>query len=98
MFVLKRPGETIALLTAAGFTQAAVAPIDTTLVLGGGGNVDDSLDFLLGMGMVRGLLGRLDGEALEQAIAEVRAALAERPVPGVGVMLGAAGCLASARN
>lgn len=98
MFALKRPDETISLLTATGFTQTVVAPIDTTLVLGGGGTVDDSLDFLLGMGMVRGLLGRLDGEARDQAIAEVRSALAERHVPGVGVTLGAAGWLVSARN
>ena len=98
MFSLKRPDETIALLTAAGFTQADVAPVETTLVLAGGGTVDDSLDFLLGMGMVRGVLGRVDGDEREQAIADVRSVLAERYVPDVGVTLGAAGWLASARN
>jgi SAM-dependent methyltransferase len=57
-----------------------------------------SLEFLLGMGMVRGLLGRLaDGER-EQAVQEARSALAERHEPGVGVTLGAAGWLVSARN
>jgi len=75
-----------------------VAPIDTTLVLAGGATVDDSLDFLLGMGMVRGLLGRIDGDEREQAIADVRSALAERHVPDVGVTLGAAGWLVSAHN
>jgi SAM-dependent methyltransferase len=98
MFALKRPDETIALLTAAGFTRADVAPIDTTLLLGGGGTVDDSLDFLLGMGMVRGLLGHVDGDEREQAVADVRSALADRYVPGVGVTLGAAGWLVSARS
>jgi SAM-dependent methyltransferase len=98
MFALKRPDETVALLTAAGFTQVDVAPIDTTLLLGGGGTVDDSFDFLLGMGMVRGLLGRVDGDEREQALAGVRTALAERSVPDTGVTLGAAGWLVSARN
>lgn len=98
MFALKRPDETVALLTAAGFTEAEVAPIETSLVLGGGGTVEESLEFLLGMGMVRGVLGRADGDEREQAIADVRSALAERHVPDVGVTLGAAGWLASARN
>ncbi|MGA7759224.1 MAG: methyltransferase domain-containing protein [Ilumatobacteraceae bacterium] len=98
MFALKRPDETVALLTAAGFTEAEVAPIETSLVLGGGGTVEESLEFLLGMGMVRGVLGRVDGDEREQAIADVRSALAERHVPDVGVTLGAAGWLASARN
>jgi len=97
MFALMRPDETIALLEAAGFTEVDVDPITTTVLLAGGDTVEESLDFLLGMGMVRGLLGRLDGDAREQAVEEIRAALADRYEPDVGVTLGAAGWLVSAR-
>ena len=97
MFALERPDETITLLEAAGFTQVDVEPITTTVLLAGGDTVEESLDFLLGMGMVRGLLGRLDGDVHEQAIEEIRTTLTERYEPDVGVTLGAAGWLVSAR-
>ena len=98
MFSLKRPDETIALLEAAEFTQVAVEPITTTVLLAGGGKVEESLDFLLGMGMVRGLINRLDEDAREQAIDEIGKALADRYEPGLGITLGAAGYLVSARR
>ena len=98
MFALEQPDETIALLEAAGFTEVDVEPIMTTVLLAGGDTVEESLDFLLGMGMVRGLLGRLDGDARDQAIEEIRTTLAERYEPDVGVRLGAAGWLVSARR
>ena len=46
----------VALLEAAGFGQVEVEPVVTTVLLAGGGTVDESLEFLLGMGMVKGLL------------------------------------------
>lgn len=98
MFALKNPDEITALLTGVGFTQVAVEPISTTILLAGGGPLEDSLDFLLGMGMVRGLLGRLEDDAREAAVDEIRATLAEHYEEGVGVRLGAAGWLASAHN
>ena len=98
MFSLEQPDETIALLEAAGFTEVDVEPIMTTVLLAGGDPVEESLDFLLGMGMVRGLLGRLDGDARDQAIEQIRTTLAERYEADVGVRLGAAGWLVSARR
>jgi SAM-dependent methyltransferase len=98
MFAFKRPDETIALLEGVGFTEVDVEPVTTTVLLAGGGPVEESLDFLLGMGMVRGLLGRLDDNARHQAIGEIRAALVERFELDVGVRLGAAGWLVSARR
>lgn len=98
MFALKRSDETTELLEAAGYTHVVVEPISTTVLLGGGGEPDESIEFLLGMGMVRGLLGRLDNHARETAVAEIRADLAERYEAGVGVTLGAAGWLVSASN
>jgi SAM-dependent methyltransferase len=98
MFALKKPDEMTALLTEVGFTQVAVDPVSTTILLAGGGTLDESLEFLLGMGMVRGLLGRLEDDARAAAVDEIRATLADHHEPGVGVRLGAAGWLASAHR
>ena len=57
MFVLMDQHETTALLQAAGFTEVAFESLAPTILVGGGGTVDQSIDFLLGMGMVRGLIG-----------------------------------------
>ncbi|HUW01615.1 MAG TPA: methyltransferase domain-containing protein [Acidimicrobiales bacterium] len=98
MFALKHPRETTALLIGAGFTEVSVEPVSTTILLAGGEGLDESVDFLLGMGMVRGLLGRLAGDEREAALAEIRSTLAEHYEAGVGVRLGAAGWLASAHT
>ena len=98
MFALKHPDETTALLTGVGFTEVSVEPVSTTILLAGGEGLDESVDFLLGMGMVRGLLGRLEGDKHEAALDEIRATLAEHYEPDVGVRLGAAGWLVSAHN
>jgi SAM-dependent methyltransferase len=98
MFALKKPDEVTALLTGVGFTQVAVKPVSTTILLAGGGTLDESLEFLLGMGMVRGLLGLLEDDRRDAAVDEIRTTLAEHYEPGVGVWLGAAGWLASAHR
>jgi SAM-dependent methyltransferase len=96
MFALKDPDETSALLTVGGFNGIEVEPIAPTIVLGGGGTLDDSMEFLLGMGMVRGLLGRVEAGDRPAAMEALRASLAERYEPGIGVGVGAAGWLVSA--
>ena len=48
--------------------------------------------------LVRGLLGRLEDDAHDAAVDEIRATLAEHYEPGVGVRLGVAGWLASAHS
>lgn len=98
MFSLKDPDETAALLGAAGFTQVEVEPILPSILLGGGGTLDESIDFLLGTGIVRGLLGLAEPDARAAAIEVVRASLADRYEPGVGVRLGAGGWLVTARR
>jgi SAM-dependent methyltransferase len=98
MFALKKPDEVTALLTGVGFTQVAVKPVSTTILLAGGGTLDESLEFLLGMGMVRGLLGLLEDDRRDAAVDEIRTTLAEHYEPGVGVWLGAAAWLASAHR
>ncbi len=98
MFALKQPSEIVSLLADAGFIDVSVEPVNPSLLLAGGAPVEESLDFLLGMGMVRGLLGRLDDEQRHAAIGEIRATLDQRYDAGVGVRLGAAGWLVSAHN
>lgn len=96
MFALQDPEETSDLLGAAGFTSVEVEPLSPAVVLGGGGTLDGSLDFLLGTGMTRGLLSRVDADGRPGVIADVRAALTERYEPGTGVRLGTAGWLVTA--
>ncbi len=98
MFALKDPDETTALLDGAGLTQIEIEPISPTILLGGGGTLDESVQFLLEMGIVRGLLGRLEPEARAAAIESVRGELAQRYESGVGIRLGTGALLVSARK
>jgi len=54
MFALKNPEETKAVLDGAGFIQIETEPISPSVLLGGGGTLDESIEFLLGMGIARG--------------------------------------------
>jgi hypothetical protein len=65
-------------------------------VLRGGGTVDESLEFLLGMGMAKGSLGRVDASDRDEIVAQLRLALSERQERGVGVRLGTGALLVSA--
>ena len=96
MFALKNQDETKALLEAAGFAEVAFEPLAPDILIGGGGTVDESMDFLLGMGMVRGLVGFAGADARDKVIEAVRSSLSERYEPGVGVRLGAGALLVTA--
>lgn len=98
MFALRDGSEIAGLLDAAGFADVAIEPFSPDLLLGGGGSVDESADFLLGMGIVRGLLGRLDPQQRESAIRVVREELADRHEAGVGIRLTAGVWLVSATS
>lgn len=98
MFALKDRAETAALLDAAGFVDITVEPIGPSLLLGGGGSPDESTDFLFGMGIVRGLLGRLDADQQESAMSAVRNEIGRRHEAGSGVRLGAGVWVVSARS
>jgi ubiquinone/menaquinone biosynthesis C-methylase UbiE len=98
MFAFKDAAETSALLDAVGFLDITVEPFAPALLLGGGGSPDESADFLFGMGIVRGLLGRLDAEQRDSAMRDVRDELRRRHEAGVGVRLGAGVWLVSARS
>ena len=98
MFAHKNADEVSELLAAAGFTDFEVEPVTPDILIAGGATVDEAAAFLLGMGIVRGLLGRLDDEARGEAVARVSSTLADHYTEGSGVMIGAAGWLYSART
>jgi ubiquinone/menaquinone biosynthesis C-methylase UbiE len=98
MFALMDRDETTALLEAAGFTQVAFETLAPSILIGGGGTVDESMDFLLGMGMVRGLLGLAGADAHDKVVDAVRSSLTERYEPGVGVRLGAGAWMVTASS
>lgn len=96
MFALKDADEIRTLLGAAGFGGIEVTSVTPTIVLGGGGTLDDSLRFLLGTGIVKGLLSGVPDGHRDSAIATIRDALEARHATHTGVSLGAAGWLVSA--
>ena len=98
MFALKDQDETTALLETAGFTDVVFVPLAPTILIGGGGTVDQSMDFVLGMGMVRGLVGLAGTDAHDKVVEAVRLSLIERYEPGVGLRFGAGAWLVTART
>ena len=90
MFALCRPDEIMTVLGSAGFDHVECQPYTPTMLLGGGGTLDDSLHFLLGGGMPRGLLGFVDQSERDDVLRIVRAELADRYEEGIGVGLRAA--------
>ena len=66
------------------------------ITLGGGGTLDETLEFLLGTGIARALVDGAQPDAKQLAISAVSAALAEIYEPGRGVALGTGAWLVSA--
>jgi SAM-dependent methyltransferase len=98
MFSLRHPGEIAELLSSAGFSKPRCESLTPSIVLGGGGTIEESMDFLFGMGMVKGLLGLAPSSASDAIRSEVRAALELHLEPGVGVRVGAAAWLVAAQS
>ena len=97
MFALARPDDITTLLRAAGFGEVACHSCTPAILLGGGGGPDDSVDFLFEMGMPKGLLGFVDGDGRDDVVRTARSALNERYHEGVGIRLGAAAWVVTAR-
>ncbi len=85
MFALMDQDETTALLESAGFSNVALESLAPTILIGGGGTVDQSMEFLLGMGMARGVIGLAGTDAHDEVVEAVRLSLTERYEPDVGV-------------
>ena len=98
MFSLCDPGEIASVLQSAGFEHVECDPLTPTVLVGGGGTLDESVDFLFGMGMARGLIGLVGPDDHDAVIDAVRRELAERYEPNIGLRLGTAAWLVSART
>jgi ubiquinone/menaquinone biosynthesis C-methylase UbiE len=98
MFSLQDSNEITALLDASGFAQIEIESISPTILLGGGGTLEEAFEFLLGMGIARGLLSPVDDGARDETTQTIRASLAQRYEPGVGVRLGTGAWLVTARK
>lgn len=96
MFSLADRDHLVSVLSAAGFADIDVESVSPEIVLGGGGNLDETLEFLLGTGIARALLDGAQPDARQRAISAVSAALAEIYEPGRGVALGTGAWLVSA--
>jgi SAM-dependent methyltransferase len=97
MFALSEPDEIRTLLGAAGFDKVECDSYTPTIVLGGGGGLEDSVDFLLSGGMPRGLLALVDPSARDDVLRTVHAALADRFQDGVGIRVGTSVWMVTAR-
>lgn len=75
MFALADPGRTRRILADAGWSSVSIAPARASILVGGGGTVDDTVEFLRGGSLGRTLLAGADPETERRAIASVRAAL-----------------------
>ena len=87
MFAFRHRDEVADLLEAAGFCEVDIAPVSPDLLIGGGGTVDDTTAFLLQLGIVRGLMGRLDDQQRARAARTIRAELEQHHRDSEGVRL-----------
>jgi SAM-dependent methyltransferase len=85
------------LLTRAGFGDVRIQPLADSILLAGGGTVDDAVDFFRSTGMGRALFADAAPLDVARAIDAVREALAPYQTPE-GVRLGAAAWIVDARR
>ena len=97
MFALADPARIRSLLAAAGLAEVVIKPLADEILLGGGGTLDDAVEFLRQGGMGRAVLAGSREAARDRAVAAVREALAPY-VTAEGVLIGAAAWLVTARR
>jgi len=76
-------------LGSAGYTDVTVEPFETSMLLAGGGSLEDAVVFLRSTGMARALFARASADEIERALGAVGDAL-EPFLTNDGVRLGAA--------
>ena len=94
-FSLGDPDRVRSVLSGAGYSDITVEPFETSILLGGGGTLDDAVTFLQSTGMAHALFDEAPADDVERAIEAVRTALEPHLTPD-GVQLGAATWLVSA--
>jgi hypothetical protein len=89
MFAFADPDRLRPVLAMAGWRDVEITSERVSILVGGGGSVDDAVEFLRTASMGRTMLARADAATAERAIASVRAALMPY-ADADGVHLGAA--------
>jgi SAM-dependent methyltransferase/DNA-binding transcriptional MerR regulator len=97
MMAFADPYRVRSVLTDAGWRDITVAPQQTSMLVGGGGTLDEAIEFLRTGSMGRSLLAGADPETAARAVAAVREALLSH-VADDGVRLDAAVWCVSARS
>jgi SAM-dependent methyltransferase len=89
MFALADPDRIRQILAAAGWRDVEITSERASILVGGGGSVEDAVEFLRTASMGRTMLAGADAGTVDRALASMRAALAPFADAG-GVHLGAA--------
>jgi len=89
MFAFADPDRIRAVLAAAGWRDIEITSEHRSILVGGGGGVDDAVAFLRTGSMGRMMLAAADADTTDRALAAVRAALVPH-TDADGVHLGAA--------
>ena len=98
MFSLAAQDSIVELLDRTGFNDVVVESIEPTIMLGGGGTLEEALDYLLGTGIARALFVNATDESRALATAAVREAFAPYFVEDKGVCIGSGAWLVTARK
>jgi SAM-dependent methyltransferase len=96
MFSLAAIQKIQIVLASAGYRDVSIESIAPTITLGGGGDVDETLDFLLGTGIAHAVLDPAPPDERSRAVDAIRAAICERYEPGIGVLMGSGAWLVTA--
>lgn len=75
-FALADPAQTRATLSGAGFEAIEIEPFTTSMLLAGGGTLDQTVDFMVAGGSGRALLDPAPADVRQAAITAVRDILA----------------------
>ena len=98
MFSLADNDLLAGVLTDAGFGEIEIDPVAPEITLGGGGDIDETVAFLLGTGNAWALFDGAAPAARRRAIGAVTDALREFYEPARGVVLGTAAWLVTAES
>jgi hypothetical protein len=75
MYALADPGRLRGILTDAGWSEVTITPARTSMLVGGGGTVEETVEWVRAGSMARSMLADADPLTEQRALASVRSAL-----------------------
>ena len=97
MFSLAAPDRVREVLGSAGFSDIEVADFQSSMLLAGGGSVDETMDFLAATAIAAAMFEKAEPQDVERARVAIRDVLAAHH-DGEGVRLGASAWVVTARR